>query len=66
MPRRPSRRRTNRSRATNIERRLDDLAGEDRAEPSPQTVLLAALKDTYDADLSAEERAALADSGGTN
>jgi hypothetical protein len=66
MPRRPSRRRTNRSRATNIERRLDALAGEDRADPSPQTVLLAALKDTYDADLSAEERAALADSGGTN
>jgi len=64
MPRRPSRRRTNRSRATDIERRLDDLSDEDDTPPAPETVLLAALKDTYDADLTAEQRHALDVTGG--
>jgi hypothetical protein len=62
MPRRPTRR-TNRSIASDLDRRLNDLEGDD-ATPSVQTVLWASLKDYYGADLTSEERRALAAAGG--
>jgi hypothetical protein len=58
MPRRPNRRRTNRTK-NSIERRLDDLGDEGREHPDIHTVLLAAVKDAHDSDLTAEQRAAL-------
>lgn len=59
MPRRPSRRQTNRSKANAIERRIDELQNGDDWTPSVQTMILVGLKQAYDAELTEEQQRAL-------